>query len=247
VTESKKAPLDLLKLQYKNKILKAKLTHKDGAAALQLHNKEFYLHGKDFDDSFMQELFSPSKFKGGTLEFSVLGNTDEFSGVVHIANTTILSYKLLNNLLAFVNTVPSLITFSLPGYSRKGLFAEEGYINFSAKDKIYTFENISLKSKELNILGKGSADFKSDTIDVKLNLKTDLASNISQIPIVGHIIFDDESVSTTVNLKGDLKEPQIESHLVTDIAVAPLNIIKRALTLPYDILKNISEDTNRSE
>ena len=246
IGESRKAPMDKLLVQYSNKVLTAQLLHKEGKAGLRLQDKKFHLHGKDFKDSFMNELFSPSRFKDGNLEFSVNGTTDEYSGILYITNTTILSYKLLNNILAFINTVPSLMTFSLPGYSSKGIFAKEGYINFQAKNKIYTLSDIYLKSKELNILGKGTADFNKDTLDVKLNLQTDLGSDASQIPLVGYILFDKESVSTTINLKGDLKDPEIESLLAQDIAVAPLNIIKRTLSLPYDLFKNMRGDTNSS-
>ena len=81
---------------------------------------------------------------------------------------------------------------------------------------------------------------------MRLNLQTDLGSDASQIPLVGYILFDKESVSTTINLKGDLKDPEIESLIARDIAVAPLNIIKRTLSLPYDLFKNIRGDTNSS-
>jgi len=246
VTESRKVLAELINLQYTNEILTAQLSHEKGRAGLRLQDKKFHLYGKDFNDIFMHELFAPSKFKGGSLEFSINGVTDEYSGVFYINNSTVLEYRLLNNILAFINTVPSLVTFSLPGYSTNGLFIEEAYVNFQAKEKVFKLSDIYLDSKELNILGYGKADFNNDTLDVKLNLKTDLASDVSQIPLVGYILFDKESVSTTLNLKGDLKDPKVESLLAKDIAVAPINIIKRALTLPYDLLNNIVPETNSS-
>jgi hypothetical protein len=213
-----------------------------------LFEKKFHLYGKNFNDIFMQELFSPSKFKGGRFDFSVEGKTQEYAGVLYMKETTVLDYKLLNNMLAFINTVPSLVTFSLPGYSRKGLFVEEAYLSFKAKDDIYNLSDIFLASKELSIVGKGVADFNKDELDVKLNLKTDLASDASQIPLVGYILFDEESVSTSLKLKGDLSDPKVESLIVKDIAVAPINIIKRTLSIPYNLWNTITpESSNAAE
>lgn len=246
LSEKRRALSEIINLQYENKILTAQLSHEQGKAGMRLFEKQFHLYGRDFNDVFMQELFSPSKFKGGSFDFSVEGKTKEYGGVLYMKETTVLDYKLLNNILAFINTVPSLVTFSLPGYSTNGLKVKEAYLNFKAKDGIYNLSDIFLESKELSILGKGEADFNKESIDVKLNLKTDLGSDASQIPLVGYILFDKESVSTGLNLKGDLNDPKIETRLVRDMAVAPINIIKRTLSLPYNLWNTITPEEKKS-
>ena len=172
------------------------------------------------------------------MDFSISGDIDEFSGVVFIRDTKIKEFKLLNNILAFVNTIPSLVTFSLPSYNTQGLHAKTAYMMFSHKNNIYNISDVYLESNELDILGQGKLNIKDNYIDMELNLKTDLGSAASKIPIVGYILFDKDSIATTVKVDGKLDDPNIESMLAKEIIVAPLNIIKRTLLLPFNIFSD---------
>lgn len=185
----------------------------------------------------MENLFALSRFKDGALAFTISGSTKEYDGTFIIKDTAVLDYKILNNVLAFVNTIPSLVTFSLPGYSSKGLPVKEAYMKFKAKDDIYNITDMSLNSPELKILGRGVANFKADTINLDLNLQTDLGSGMSKIPAVGYILFGENSISTSLSVTGSLTNPDVNSKLAQEIIVAPLNIIKRTLLFPYKLLK----------
>ena len=237
-SKDRKAIADKINLQYYNNIATAQLVYKDAHAGFKLQNDVFYLYGEDFNDEFMDNLFALSKFKEGDFDFSIQGSLEEYKGILYIKDTTILDYKVLNNVLAFVNTIPSLMTFSLPGYDKDGLSVESSYLNFSFKNDQYTLQNIYLNSKEIEITGNGVASYKDNSIDVNLNLKTDLASAISKIPVVGYIIFDEDSISTSLNVSGALNNPKVESMIAREIIVAPLNIIKRTLLFPFKIFKS---------
>ena len=228
---------DTLEVQYYDKILTAQLVYDGAKAGLKFADDEFHIYGKNFNDKFMNKLFSLSKFDKGKLNFAINGKIDNYDGVFFIKNTTIKEYKVLNNILAFINTVPSLITFSVPGYNRNGIFVKNAYIKFTSKNNNFTLNDIFLDSKELDILGRGNIDVSSDKMDIILNLKTDLGSELSKIPLVGYIILGEDTISTTLSMKGKLDNPTIKSLIATDIIVAPLNIIKRTLLLPYDLLK----------
>ncbi len=231
---------DIIDVQYFNNILTAQLIHKQGSAGFKFHDEKFHLYGENFSDIFMDNLFALSKFQGGILDFSMQGTTQEYTGIVNIKNTTILDYKILNNILAFVNTIPSLITFSLPEYSKYGLKVQSAYLNFSSKNDIFNISDINLNAKELNILGRGTASYKNNSVDIKLNLKTDLGSSASKIPIVGYILFDEDSMSTSMSITGELKNPKVKSLIAQEIIVNPLNIIKRTILLPYHLLSDIN-------
>jgi hypothetical protein len=235
---------DRFNLQYYKGIITAQLTHAKGKAGLKLEKNTFHLYGSNFNDKFMEKLFSLSKFNGGSLDFSMDGTFQDYAGVFYIKDTTILDYVVLNNILAFINTIPSLVTFSLPGYNKKGLRIDNAYMKFHLKNHVFNISDIYLGSKELKILGKGTASVKYNNIDLTLNLKTDLGSNLSKIPLVGYIIFDGESISTTLEVTGKLTDPKVNTMLARDIAVAPLNIILRTLTLPYKIVKDITDSNN---
>ncbi len=234
---TRKAIADKISLQYYNNIATAQLVYKNAEAGFKLQDDMFYLYGENFNDKFMENIFSLSKFKGGSFDFSMKGSLDQYSGILYIKDTTIMEYKTLNNILAFINTIPSLITFSLPGYSKNGLDVKSSYVNFDYKDNLFTFKDIYLDSKEMEIFGKGNASYANNTIDLKLNLKTDLGSAVSKIPVVGYILLGKDSISTSLKVSGKLDDPKVESMLATDIIIAPLNIIKRTLLFPFKIFE----------
>ena len=223
--------------KYIDDIFSAELKYKGAKATFLSKNNDFHLHGEKFNDEFMEKLFSLSKFKGGKMEFYISGHLDEYSGTVNIVDTTIQDYKILNNILAFVNTVPSLVTFSLPGYSKQGITTKNAYINFKFKNDIYNISDIYLKSQEIEIVGLGEASIEQNSINLDLNLKTQLGSSFSKIPLLGHILLGEESISTTLTVTGKLDDPDVNTQLAKDIAVAPYNIIKRTLMIPLDLFR----------
>ena len=229
---------DTLDVQFYNKILTAQLNYAKGVAGLRFKDNNFHLYGKNFNDKFMTKIFILSKFNKGNLDFSLSGKLDDYKGVIYIKDTTINDYKILNNILAFVNTIPSLVTFALPGYNKEGLFINKAYINFNHQNNVFNLSDIYLDSKEIDVLGSGVADLEKDTIDITLNLKTDLGSDLAKVPLIGYIILDKDSISTTLNIKGKASDPTVKSLIAEDIVVAPLNIIKRTLSLPYIFIKD---------
>ena len=238
---------DTMHLQYYKGITTAQLKHANANAGFKLEGDEFHLYGQGFNDLFMDNLFALSKFKGGSLDFSLNGKLSDYQGTFFIKNTTMEDYVLLNNILAFINTVPSLATFSLPGYSKNGLHIDNAYMKFHFKKDIFNISDIYIGSKEITIAGTGTASIKYNNIDLLLNLKTDIGSSISKIPVVGYLIFDGKSLSTTLKISGELTNPSVKTMIAKDIAVAPLNIIQRTLTLPYKLFKNISDINSSKE
>ncbi|MDD5372191.1 MAG: AsmA-like C-terminal domain-containing protein [Sulfurimonas sp.] len=241
LSENRHIVSDTISFKYVDEDLHAELTHKNGKAFLKLRDDILHLYGENFDDEFMGELFALSKFKGGSLEFYISGSTKEYNGVLYVKDTTILDYKILNNILAFVNTVPSLVTFSLPGYNQNGIAAKNAYLNFKFKDDIYKIINLHLKSKEIEIVGVGEASIKNNAINMDLNLKTGLGSSISKIPLIGHILLGKENLSTTLTVSGTLDNPDVNTQITKDIAAAPFNIIKRALMYPFQLFDGEEE------
>lgn len=238
ISENRHVISDTINFRYLDKVLSGELAHKQGKAVFNLKDDAFHLYGENFNDEFMGRLFYLSKFKGGSLEFYINGPVDEYEGMVYVKDTTILDYKILNNILAFVNTVPSLVTFSLPGYNKNGVAAKNAYVNFKLKDDVYNISDIYLKSKEIEIVGFGEASTEKNSIDLDLNLITSLGSSFSKIPLLGHILMGKENVSTTLKVTGKLDDPDIDTQIAKDIAVAPFNIIKRTFMLPFELFKD---------
>lgn len=236
-----------INLHYVNKALTARLQHKKGVANVKFKNGVFHVAGEGFNDEFMQNLFSLSKFNEGTLRFTMSGTPSKYDGLITIDNTTLLDYKILNNILAFVNTVPTLVTFSVPNYSATGLKVKTAYMKFASRDNTFHISDVYLDSGELDILGMGTASFLHNTIDLQLNLKTDLGSTISKVPLVGYILMDKDSISTTLSITGALDDPKVNTLIAKDIAVAPLNILLRTISLPAYLLNNLGEESTKKK
>ena len=114
-------------------------------------------------------------------------------------------------------------------------------MNFHSKDDTINISDISLSSEEINIVGHGNASFKRNSIDLQLNLKSDLGSTVAKIPLVGYILLGEDTVSTSLSITGDLDNPDINTLIAKHIIIAPLNIIKRTFSLPFNLFKNDKE------
>ena len=238
--DGRSARADAIAIQYKNDQIYAQLYKGKGGAMLEVKKGGFYLYGNDLDDDFMEHFFKFSKFKGGKLDFYVIGDRHDFNGLVRIDNTTIYDYVLLNNLFAFINTVPALVTFSLPSYASKGIKVNSAYADLKYHEGNLTVSGIKVDSKEMDFAGQGAIDYNTDTMKMKLSVKTQAGENIRKIPVVGYILVgDDRSVLTTVNVSGPIDNPKITNTIAKDIIIAPFNIIKRTLNFPLHYLEQI--------
>lgn len=232
--ENRKILADNLTATLSKGELDARLTYGQGSADVTMKEGIFYAQGAHFGDRFMENLFAFSDFQGGHLSFTAKGKPDQFEGIIRIENTTLKEYIVLNNLLSFVNTIPSLATFSLPNYSTKGLFVKDTYSHFTYQNHLFDLDSYTLNSAELKIGGSARVNMVDDSIAGTLTLKTDLGSILGKVPMVGYILMgDDGSISTTVNLKGKLSDPIVETAIAKEIVTAPFNILKRTISYPF--------------
>lgn len=238
---------DEMYLYYENEILTAGLLYKEGVSGLKYEDEKFHAYGEKFNDEFMGQLFALSDFKGGELGFNLSGNTKMYEGIFTIHDTIIIDYKVLNNVLAFVNTIPSLVTFSSPGYNATGLHLQTAYMKFISQDNIFTISDIYFNSPELDILGNGTASFKTNDINVTLQLKTDIGSTVSKVPVVGYLFLDGDVLSTTLDVTGKLDDPTVNTRIGKEVIVAPLNFLLRTITLPYYLITNDDNETTEEK
>lgn len=232
--KNRKVMADTLTASLREGDLEARLTYAQGSADLLMKDGIYYVEGSHFNDIFMEHLFAFSDFDGGEMSFKLSGKVDNFEGIMRIEKATLKEYRLLNNVLSFINTVPSLATFSIPNYNTKGLPLKEAYSHYTFKNHQFTVDNFTLNSPELKMLGEGKVNFKEDSIHGTLTLKSDLGSQLGRVPLVGYILFgNDGSISTTVKIKGKLSDPVVETAIAREIITAPFNILKRTITYPF--------------
>jgi AsmA-like C-terminal region/Protein of unknown function len=240
---------DKITLEYIDGKTSLQLEHGQGSIALDIEREEFSLAGEGLDDVFMDGLLPGSEFRTGTMSVAAKGYFDDFTAMVKIEDTIMSDLKTLNNVLALVNTIPALVTFSLPSYSTEGLPVDSVIAGFKMKDGVATFNSLDLESPEISIIGDGWIDVFQKKIEMDLNLITRAKKNMNKIPLVGYIMVGTKKrPSITVQVSGDLFDPKVEHSTFREVATEPFYMLYRTLALPaYLVAPMFSSDEGEQE
>ncbi len=186
-------------------------------------------------------LFNRHYFHEGDFSLNIDGkDTGNMQGTFIMHKTYIRDLKFFNNLMATINAIPSLLVFNDPNFNTSGYFVDNGYVEFNQSTEAMNITELQLRGKSADIAGTGRVDLIANILDLKLQIKTlkTFSSAIDMIPLVGGIILgDDKRISTNVDVTGPTTDPKIETHLIMDTLKSPVNIIKRTLELPLELLK----------
>lgn len=204
-------------------------------------NNNLMINAKNLDATSTNTLLKRRFFQGGEFSLTLDGKSDtQAQGDFSMHQTNIKDLKFFNNLMATINTIPSLIVFSDPHFDKEGYFVENGYIEFAQNGDIMVIKELRLQGRSTDILGSGTIDLKTNAADLKLDIKTlkSFGSMLDKIPLIGGLILgSDKKISTRVDVTGDITDPTITIHLVADTLMSPLNILKRTLELPLELFK----------
>ena len=237
----KKILSDSYTLKLKGKDIHLNSSYKKTHFELEKKKKLFLLHASAMDALFANALFAKSFFHQGTFSLQMEGADDTHNqGTFILQKTYIKDLKFFNNLMATINTVPSLVFFSDPKFSTEGYFVDNGYVEFERVGEKFKIKEIHLKGSSADIFGVGTVDMATDSLHLDLQIRTlkSFSSVLDKIPLVGGLILgDDKKISTNITVTGPLDNPSIETHLVSDTLMAPVNIIKRTIELPLELFK----------
>jgi hypothetical protein len=150
-------------------------------------------------------------------------------------------FKVYNNVMALINTLPSLAVLQDPGFSTKGYQIKSGIAKYRMiKDEKIIFDSISIKGTSSSIVGEGYIDLKKKTVNIKLAIQTakDFGKVVGKIPVLGYILMGkDKSMTIGLKVKGSIDKPEITTSAAADVLSLPLRIIKRTLETPAQITK----------
>jgi len=225
---------DAIDLEFKDGKLSLKLIHGPGQIKLSLEDGIFELDGNDLNDEFMGALIQDSNFQGGRMSMVSGGSFDDFSIIFNIKDTTLSQQATLNNVMALINTVPALITFSRPEYNTEGLAIDSAIIGIKFKSEIATFESIELNTSVFKATGKGWIDFAKREIDMDFYLKTQASKNIGKVPLIGYALAGNaDHQSTSLKIVGGVDDPEVSNSMVKDVVTYPIDVLFRILALPF--------------
>jgi hypothetical protein len=203
------------------------------------NQNEISLDISDLSDSVLNDFAQKELLKEGVFSLLLRGkDSKNYSGNLSIESTYLVQMNAYNNLIALINTLPSLAMFKSPGFNENGYEIKNGNILFTREGDTLILHAIDLNGVSADILGKGVVDLKNDTMEVSLQLKTlkDISGILGKIPLVNHILLgDDKSISTAITLTGSLSDPKVETQVLQDTLVTPFNILRRTMELPFKL------------
>ena len=215
-----------------------------GRIQIESQDKRYILKAVNLDEKFIKNISNFDGISGGYYNLYVKGENANLTGIAQFQELKIMNLDMVNNILAFINTVPALLTFSRPGFNHNGLRILAGYILFEKlNDKIY-FRDIKIKGESVDFSGKGYIDLKNQKINMRIEISAIkyVDKFIGNIPIANYLILgDDESIATRILIRGDLTDPKISSELHKDILYTPVELTKRVFNLPVKILELFKE------
>ena len=203
------------------------------------NKKRVYFNAENLNDVFVNSILGSDIFKDGSYHINASGNSYEhINGSIIAKNATIEKFAFYNNLMAFMHSVPSLLSFKSPGFNEKGYKIKNGILKFTRGDDMLTVKKLNIIGTSADITGKGFMNLKSKNIDIELQIGVlkNLTSLISSIPLVGYIVLgEDKKMYTSVNIQGTIKEPKIKTNVIKDTILSPFGIIKRVVQAPFKI------------
>ncbi len=212
--------------------------NKNGIANIILDNGTISIEANNFNADFINKIFNKQIVYGGTFGIFGIYRDNKFVGDISMFDTSIQNMASLQNILALIDAIPSLVMFKLPGFSASGYEIDEANIRIGIDSNYLVLENININGSSVDITGKGMVDLNSQDLNINLSLSTmkSLSSIINKIPIVGYILLgDDGKITTELTIKGTISDPQTELSLLEDTAKAPIDILRRVFS-PFELL-----------
>jgi hypothetical protein len=226
----------------------------DFAGALGSDRLSFQKHGEDLrimaegiGDRMLHALIHFNGIQEGRYTIHVTGNEKKgYTGEILIHGGVLRGFKAYNDLIALINAVPALVSFSSPGFSHKGFELKQGTILFTLKGERLNLGRILLVGKSATVAGKGVVELDSKGLNVELAIRTarEMGRALSKIPVVGYILFGkDKSLTAGVKITGTLDHPKVQTNPVGEALLYPLELLKRTLTAPAHLSEPTQEDT----
>jgi hypothetical protein len=234
-------PSDNYSLYLKEPYLTFNLDHGITHIELNKVSDQVTLKANNIDKEFVKSFFKFNMQKG-SINLLATGSThdNEFYGMLTLKDTTLKGYSLVNNIIAFVNTVPSLITLNNPGFDKEGVTIKNGVIEYYITPEKLFIKSIRLIGSNTDIFGFGEIDLANKTINLTLTLSTvkGLSNLLSKIPLVGYVLLgEDQSIGTIIKVEGDLNDPIVSSSFGSDAILYPFSLIKRAIEWPLKLFE----------
>lgn len=240
LAKNRRLSVDKLRVNWGNDRLVAQLQHGQGLIDFTSQGDEFSLKGEALRPVLLGELLNDAQFDGGVFNILAGGNFHHYNLAFDLQNSHLKDFTLLNNIMAFIDTVPSLLTFSMPGYTVRGMDIIQAEGALTIADQLVQVDSFSLQSSTLTMTATGNIDLGKQRLDLALDMISPARDNLAKIPLAGRLFQDNKRmVGITLAAKGDLAHPQVTPAIFRGIPAKGFDILKQTLHLPLDIVEGV--------
>lgn len=211
-------------------------TYKNGVINLDFYDDIIKFKANNFSGNFVNLVAQKELVQGGLFSARGLYKNKTLKAEIEMQNTIFKNFATLQNVVALIDTVPSLIVFKKPGFSTKGYQITKGRILLELNKDYLGLKKIDLIGDTIDVNGGGLIELATQNLNLSLTISTikNLSEVLSKIPIVGYLLLGKEGkISTSLILRGTLQNPKSEITLAEDILSAPFKIIER-IFIPDD-------------
>ncbi|TKX32136.1 YhdP family protein [Campylobacter estrildidarum] len=236
---NKTLAFDKIEVKLNENVLSARGSRGNTNLSFYYSPNDLKFFAKNIDDQYLNEFLQKQAVQDGIFNLSIVGSgVDYFDGEFDFKNTFIKDLKGINQLISFIDTVPSLLMFKTPTFNQKGLNFQDGRIIFNRKKDLLSFSAIKINGDSVDIYGLGSANLRLYTIDLDLELRTlkSASETISKVPILNYVILGkNQQISTNIKVDGTLDNPSFHTQILSDTLKTPFNLIKNIIQLPANL------------
>jgi len=232
---------------YRNRLLFSSVEGKRKLKlTLRKNNKQLSIDAQNIDDKMLHPLINFKSLKGGKYSLLMQGEiSKKMKGKITIDGGMVEKFQGYNNLVAFFNAIPALMTLSNPGFDAKGYRIEKGEIEYELYNQnLIKFKSIKIVGGSSTIIGAGEINLAKNSIKIDLAVQTarEIGKVVGAIPIVGYILVGDgKSIGMGIKVRGTLDNPKIESQAIKDMVSLPLGMIDRLFKSPKRLLDNVKK------
>lgn len=214
--------------------LSIKASNDEASFDFRKSKKDFVLKADAMNDDFVNAFFRGKMVQNGKFSILIKGDNERsFEGRIVFNETYLTGLRFFNQLISFIDSIPSLVLFKNPTFNEKGLKIKKGVILFTRFEEGLGINALTFNGDSVDILGVGDVDLEQKKLELELELKTLKSASelIAKVPIINQIVLGKSRViSTQILVDGTLDEPKFHSQ-----------VVKEALKLPFNMLKNIIE------
>ena len=199
------------------------------------------INGTNLPDTSINDFLGGKFISHGGFDIKLEGRDfKDFTATINAKDTYFLGLKAQQNLLAFLDSIPSLIIFKVNDFTKKGFEAKTAQAQLKRQGDLLQIDALAIKGSNADIYGTGGIN--TDNKDIKMQLELHLlktaSSVIANIPIINHILLgENQAASTLIEVSGTYDDPKYTSTVAVDILSTPFNIIKNTLSLPANLFK----------